>query len=80
MCTKEWERIKRKDYYTAKKMSVVENIDLNQAVREVENIVFTRNKGNRAKFVQGLKVQVGCCNKEINNELIIERGEEENER
>ncbi len=80
LCTKEWERIKRKDYYTAKKMSVVENIDLNQAVREVENIVFTRNKGNRAKFVQGLKVQVGCCNKEINNELIIERGEEENER
>ena len=52
LCTKEWERIKRKDYYTAKKMSVVEN----QAVREVENIIFTRNKGNRAKFVQGLRV------------------------
>ena len=80
LCTKEWERIKRKDYYTAKKMSVVENIDLNQAVREVENIIFTRNKGNRAKFVQGLRVQVGCCDKKINNESIIERGEEGNER
>lgn len=80
LCTKEWERIKRKDYYTAKKMSVVENIDLNQAVREVENIIFTRNKGNRAKFVQGLRVQVGCCDKKINNGSIIERREEENER
>ena len=80
LCTKEWERIKRKDYYTAKKMSVVENIDLNQTVREVEDIIFTRNKGNRAKFVQGLRVQVGCCDKKINNESIIERGEEENER
>lgn len=80
LCTKEWERIKRKDYYTAKKMSVVENIDLNQAVRGVENIIFTRNKGNRAKFVQGLRVQVGCCDKKINNGSIIERGEEGDER
>lgn len=80
LCTKEWERIKRKDYYTAKKMSVVENIDLNQTVREVENIIFRRNKGNRAKFVQGLRVQVGCCDRKINNESIIERGEEGNER
>lgn len=80
LCTKEWERIKRKDYYTAKKMSVVENIDLNQAVHEVENIIFTRNKGNRAKFVQDLRVQVGCSDKKINNGLIIERGEEGNER
>lgn len=80
LCTKEWERIKRKDYYTAKKMSVVENIDLNQAVREVENIIFTRKKGNRVKFVQDLRVQVGGGDKKINNGSIIERGEEENER
>lgn len=73
LCTKEWERIKKKDYCTARKMSIVENIDLNQAVREVENIIFTRSKENRAKFVQGLRVQVGYYPPKINNESIIER-------
>lgn len=75
LCTKEWERIKKKDYCTARKMSIVENIDLNQAVREVENIIFTRSKENRAKFVQGLRVQVGYYPPKINNESIIERKE-----
>lgn len=80
LCTKEWERIKKKDYCTARKMSIVENIDLNQAVREVENIIFTRSKENRAKFVQGLRVQVGYYPPKINNESIIERRKEGNER
>ena len=82
LCTKEWERIKRISCCTAKKMSVVENIDLNQAVREVENIIFTRNKGNRDKFVQELRVQLGCYDEKINNDTIpiIGRREEENER
>lgn len=80
LCTKEWERIKKKDYCTARKMSIVENIDLNQAVREVENIIFTRSKENRTKFVQGLRVQVGYYPPKINNESIIERRKEGNER
>lgn len=80
LCTKEWERIKKKDYCTARKMSIVENIDLNQAVREVENIIFTRSKENRAKFVKGLRVQVGYYPPKINNESIIERRKEGNER
>lgn len=44
LCTNEWERIKRMNPNVATKMFVVNNIDLENTTREVENIMYNRVK------------------------------------
>ena len=46
LCDKEWERIKKITTEMENKMYIVNNIDLDTAVREVESIVFDKNIKN----------------------------------
>ena len=62
LCDKEWERIREKDSYSRQKMFIVENIELNKAVNDIEEIIFDRKKAkstsaSRSQFVQNLKFE-----------------------
>lgn len=75
LCSEEWERIARKSVLTSSKMHVIENVDLNKAVNEIENIIYERDniKSNRNEFIQRLKYQVTPIGDEKNNSLICTR-------
>ncbi len=62
LCDKEWERIKKKDSSSKQKMFIVENIELNKAVNDIEDIIFDRKRLTstnvaRNQFIQSLKFE-----------------------
>lgn len=77
LCDKEWERIREKDSYS-RKMFIVENIELNKAVKDIEEIIFDRKKvkstgASRSQFVQNLKFEMD--NSSIKNNSIKSKAE-----
>lgn len=59
LCSKEWQRIKRINTNKTKQMHIVENIELNQAVRQIEDIIYERSPNYKEnEFIKSLKCDV----------------------
>lgn len=56
LCDEEWKRIAQDDAKVRQKMHIVKNINLDDAIREIENIVYVRKKAEN-EFWDGLKVK-----------------------
>ncbi len=53
LCTNEWERIKRVNANASEKMFIVNNINLNEATNDVENIIY-----NETKILRKVRVEI----------------------
>lgn len=58
LCDREWDRIASLGNEIKEKMHIVENINLDQAVKDVESIIFEKNKKLYNNFIKELKVDV----------------------
>lgn len=59
LCSKEWQRIKRMNPNKTKQMHIVENIELYQAVRQIEGIIYERSPNyTENEFIKSLKCDV----------------------
>ena len=79
LCSKEWERIKRMSPDKIKKMHIIENIELDDAVRQVEGIMHECNLNNsKNEFIKSLKCDVSTPAKTLNNKA--HRGTQKDDR
>lgn len=72
LCNKEWERIAQENVKARQKMHIVENINLDKAIKEIENIVYARKNSNieyKNKFIDSLEINQGniSTNRNIEN-------------
>lgn len=59
LCSKEWQRIRRRNPNKINQMHIVENIELDDAVRQIENIIYERSTNyTENEFLKGLKCDV----------------------
>lgn len=62
LCSKEWQRIKMLNPDQEYKMHIVQNIDLNKAISEVEEIIYGRNK--KLPLINNTNVEINLNSKE----------------
>lgn len=46
LCSKEWKRISEEDDFIAQKMQTIENVDLEKTVKDIEDVIYGKNRIN----------------------------------